>query len=290
MHAPSPEGPLAGPLDTRAALTAWHVEPALVAGLALAAVVYVRGWRRLHACRPARIGGPELVAWLGGLAALFVALASPLDTLGDRLLAVHMAQHLVLIVVAPVLLLWGAPVVPLLHGLPAGSPRALIGGAAIRVLAPLGHPAVGWCAMTLALWGWHAPAAFELALRSRAWHVVEHLSFLVAGLLFWWPVVRPWPYRARWPEWASIPYLLSADVQNTALAALLIFSDRVVYPSYGRGPDALADQIAAGLLMWVPMSLAYLVPAAVITVRWLSPARGGRTTWSRPAPREPVVG
>ena len=68
-------------------------------------------------------------------------------------------------------------------------------------------------------------------------------------------------------------YLLFADVQNTALAAILTFSDRVFYPSYGRGPSALDEQVVAGLLMWVPMALAYLVPAGVLTVRWLSPAR-----------------
>ena len=89
--------------------------------------------------------------------------------------------------------------------------------------------------MSLATWGWHVPAAYELALRSPAWHVVEHASFLAAGLLFWWPVVQPWPSRPRWPRWAMIPYLLVADLQNTALAAMLVFSDRVLYPSYARG-------------------------------------------------------
>src|SRR4029453_3719689 len=129
---------------------------------------------------------------------------------------------------------------------------------------------LGWLVMSLAIWAWHVPAAFELALVSRACHVAEHATFLGAGLLFWWPVVRPWPFHARWSRSAMIPYLLLADIQNTALAAILVFSDRVLYPSYA-GPGALADQVLAGLLMWVPMSLAYLVPAAVLTARWLSP-------------------
>jgi cytochrome c oxidase assembly factor CtaG len=161
---------------------------------------------------------------------------------------------------------------PLIGGLPAGRVRAAIGGFVTRLADRLGHPVACWLAMSLAMWGWHTPAAFELALRSRAWHVAEHACFLTAGLLFWWPVVRPWPFTARWPEWAMIPYLLLADVQNTALAAILTFSDRVLYPTYGRGPGALDDQVVAGLLMWVPMSLAYLVPAAMLTVRWLSPS------------------
>ena len=273
MHQPSPERP---PLDARTVLAAWNVEPVLVAGLGATALVYLRGWRRLRARRPARIGVRHLVAFLGGLGTLFMALASPLDTLSDRLLAVHMAQHIVLLVVTPPLLLLGTPLMPLLFGLPMGRLRVLLGRLAARIDDCFGHPLVGLVAMSFATWGWHAPAAFELALHHRAWHVVEHASFLTAGLLFWWPVVRPWPYRRRWPRPAMIPYLLIADLQNTALAAILVFSDRVLYPSYGLGPGALADQVVAGVLMWVPMSLAYLVPAGVLTTRWLSPDTGRR--------------
>jgi len=248
----------------------WNVEPALVLGLVLAALVYVRGWRRLRARRAERIDGPQLAALLGGLGTLFVALASPLDTLADRYLAVHMAQHIVLMVVTPPLLLLGAPILPLLHALPRGRARVLLGRVVTTLADRLGHPVVCWLAMSLATWGWHVPAAFELAVRDPAWHVVEHASFLTAGLLFWWPVVAPWPSRPHWARWAMVPYLLLADVQNTVLAAILTFSDRVLYPSYGNGAAALEQQVLAGVLMWVPMSLAYLVPAAVLTVRLLA--------------------
>ncbi len=115
------------------------------------------------------------------------------------------------------------------------------------------------------------PRAYELALRSPAWHRVEHACFFGAALLFWWPVVR-----ARRPRWALIPCLLLADLQNTALSALLVFSDRVLYPSYATAPRlfglaALDDQISAGVIMWVPGSLVFLGPALVLCVRWLSP-------------------
>jgi cytochrome c oxidase assembly factor CtaG len=249
-------------------LTAWNPEPTLVLALAVTAAAYVRGWRRLRARRPERAPLWRLVAFLGGLAALFMALASPLDAFAGRFLAVHMGQHIVLLVVVPPLLLLGAPAMPLLYALPGRGARRL-GAGALRLGDRLAHPLVAWAAMSLAVWGWHLPVAFELALRSRAWHVAEHASFLAAGLLFWWPVVQPWPSRQRWPRWTLVPYLLLADVQNTALAAILTFSDRVLYPSYA-GPGALDDQVAAGVLMWVPMSLAYLVPAAVVTMRWLS--------------------
>jgi putative membrane protein len=273
VHQPSPDTAPLGRIDATTVLGAWNVAPPLVAGLALVAAVYARGWYRLRKRRPGRIGGRQLVAFLGGLTTLFLALASPLDVLADRSLAVHMAQHIVLLAVAPPLLLLGAPLVPLLAGLPAGRySRALFARCARLVDGRLGHPATCLVAMSLATWGWHVPAAFELALRVRAWHVAEHATFLTAGLLFWWPVVQPWPARRRLPAGGAIPYLLLADVQNTALAAFLVFSGRVLYPSYGTGARALDEQIAAGILMWVPMSLAYLVPAAVLTVRWLSPA------------------
>jgi putative membrane protein len=259
---------------TQPVFSGWNFEPSLVLALELAAIVYVCGWLNLRARRPGRAAVWRLAAFLTGLGTLFVALASPLDTFADRLLVVHMAQHLVLLVAAPALIVLGAPTVPLLLGLPAGRTRAAVGAFLIALGDRCGHPLFGLAAMSVAIWAWHLPAAFELALRSPTWHFAEHASFLGAGLLFWWPVVQPWPSRQRWPRWAMIPYLLLADVQNTALAALLVFSDRVLYPSYARGGSPLDDQVAAGVLMWVPMSLAYLIPAAVLTVRLLTPARG----------------
>ena len=101
------------------------------------------------------------------------------------------------------------------------------------------------------------------------WHDVQHICFLGTGLLFWWPVVQPWPSRLRWPRWTMIPYLLLADIQNTALSAFLIFSERVLYPTYAAVPrlwgiSVLDDQAAAGAIMWVPGSVIFLVPVAVL--------------------------
>src|SRR5919206_3453744 len=129
---------------------------------------------------------------------------------------------------------------------------------------------------SLAVWIWHVPVAFQLAMRSSAVHAAEHACFFATGLLFWWPVVQPWPSRPRWPRGAMIPYLLAADIQNTMLAATLTFADRVLYPLYESAPrvaalSPLADQVAAGALMWVVMSVIYLIPAGILTVRLLSP-------------------
>ena len=104
---------------------------------------------------------------------------------------------------------------------------------------------------------WHLPGPFELALGSNWWHAAEHASFMLGGILFWYPVVRPWPALARWSSWALIPYLLLADAENSMLAAFLVFSGRLLYPSYASLPrmygfSAVDDQIVAGAIMWVP--------------------------------------
>ncbi len=130
--------------------------------------------------------------------------------------------------------------------------------------------------MNIAYLAWHVPPAYELALRSPGWHEVEHACFLVTSLLFWFPVIQPWPSESRGSRWAMLPYLVGADLVNTALAAFLTFAGRVIYPSYANGPrifglSALGDQVAAGALMWVIGSIFYLVPLAGIAIHLLSP-------------------
>src|SRR5262249_43257904 len=142
------------------------------------------------------------------------------------------------------------------------------------VFALLSYPATAWILFTLSTWIWHTPAFYERALVSRSWHYLEHACFFGTALLFWWPVVQPFPSRPRWPRWAMIPYLILADIQNTLLSALLSFSDHVLYAHYEATPrlwgiGALDDQHAAGVLMWVPGSLVYLFPVALIGAQLL---------------------
>ena len=295
-----------------AALASWSVPAWPTLLLLLTGLVYGRGWRRLARLRPTHFPRWRLGAFWAGLATLWIAVASPLDAFGGLLLSAHMVQHLLFMTVAPPLLLLGAPLLPLLRGLPRAAVRETLGPflaspAVERLGRALMHPAAGLLAMTAAMWAWHVPAAYELALRSPAWHEVEHACFLAGGILFWWPVVQPWPSRPRWPAWSIPLYLLAGDLANTALAAVLTFSERVLYPSYAVAPrlfglSALQDQALAGVLMWVPGSLAFLVPAVVIAARLLAPRRLERAAPSRPvappasAPRRfdllraPVVG
>jgi cytochrome c oxidase assembly factor CtaG len=211
-----------------------------------------------------------------------LALASPLDALNARLLLAHMAQHLLLMVVAPPLLWMSKPVVPLLLALAPPVRRTVVGALVLPEVRLLSHvltdPLVSWAAFVVAFWTWHLPALYELALRSDFWHHVEHACFFGTACLFWRPVILPWPARSAWPRWAMIPYLALADVQNSALAAFLTFSDRVIYPSYGALPpmwglSPLEDQAIAGVIMWVPGSLAFLLPVVWLVATTLTAPR-----------------
>ena len=237
----------------------------------------------MHRYLPGHFDGWRLLSFLVGLCFLFIAIASPLDTFSGMLLTVHMIQHLLLMMVIPPLILLSSPFLPILRGLPRRLLKEGLGPfLSWSLLQKLGHfltnPLVCLLLFTMTTVLWHVPVLYELALRSEFWHRVEHIFFLSTALLFWWPVIQPWPSRQRLPRWTLIPYLLLADLQNTALSAFLIFYDRVLYPTYLAAPrpfgmSALEDQAAAGSIMWVPGSLFFLMPAALITIQLLSSKR-----------------
>jgi cytochrome c oxidase assembly factor CtaG len=262
-------------------LQAWSFPLLPLFGLLLSAGLYLRGWRKTRRTRPHELPTWRMACFIGGLLSLWVALASPIDALDDYLLTAHMIQHFILMSIAPPLIVLGAPVVPLLRGLP----RIFIRIARRPIFSArwfhqasrfLTHPATAWLIMNVSYLGWHVPAAFELTFRSEFIHNIEHLCFLLTSVLFWWVVLAPWPARPRWPRWTVIPYLLSADVLNTVLSATLVFSGRALYPSYVQAEritslTPLQDQIAAGAEMWMLNSLVFLVPAVVLTLKLLTP-------------------
>ncbi len=262
-----------------AVLSSWPSDPCLLIALALTAGVYLRGWLVLRRRDPRRWHAGQPTAFLGGLIAILLALASPIESFSFLLLEVHMVQHLLLMMAVPPLLWLGDPMFPLLRGLPV--PIRIYWVAPLFRLPPLRRffgkltqPFAAWIIYVGATWLWHLPPFYDVALRSGGWHYIQHVSFLAAGLIFWYPVVRPYPARPRWSPWLVLPYLFLADVQNTILAAVLAFSDRVLYPYYAEVPrlggvSALDDQATAGVLMWVPGSLAFLAPLFWIGTRAL---------------------
>jgi len=264
--------------------TQWDIPWIVTTALGLTAIIYTRGWMLIRRTRPAQFPVWRLATFLGGIAALFVAVASPLDTFSESLLFMHMAQHFVLMSIAPPLIVFGAPVVPILRGLPRFAIRRLLRPLFVSRLLPragafLTRPRVAWLAMNAAYIGWHIPRAYEFALASENWHNFEHACFFFTNLMFWWPIIQPWPSRSLRSRWVLIPYLLLADVVNTGVSAFLCFAGRLLYPSYAFLPRpfgfaALNDQVAAGAFMWVCGTMVYLIPAVAIVAQLLSSQTG----------------
>src|SRR3984957_7675898 len=264
-----------------AVFSSWAIPIGPTVAILLSFILYLRGWISLQFRAPSRFPVWRLLSFGAGLLTIFLAIASPLDAFGGLMLQVHMIQHLLLMMVGPPLILAGAPSLPILSGLPRIFAREVVGPFLIWTpLKRIGHflfnPVLCWIAFTSSNVLWHLPMFYELALNSPGWHQVEHLCFLGTGFLFWWQVIQPWPSRPAWPRWAMIPYLVLADLQNTGLAAFLTFCDRVLYPTYQHAPrlwgsNPLDDQVIAGTIMWVPGSIVFLVPAAIIAIQFLSP-------------------
>ena len=244
-----------------------------------AASVYLRGWLHLRSTSFSIIEGWRAFSFVAGLSLIWAAIASPIAALDHELLTVHMLKHLLLMTLAPPLIWVGEPVGPLLHGLPQRFVQRVLAPAfqllpVRRIGKALGRPGFCWLAAAAALVGWHIPAVFTLAMHSSGWHFVEQSSFLVTGLLFWWPVVQPWPSVLR-PDLSMILYLFFATLPCDILSGFLVFCDRVIYPVYLSsshlfGFSALGDQQCAAALMWTCVTLVYLVAGAILATRLLS--------------------
>jgi putative membrane protein len=262
----------------------WSVPILLTLLLLALALLYFRGWLRLRSSSGQNSPG-RLLGVLLGLALLWIAVASPLTSYVHHFLTAHMIQHLLLMTIAPALVLQGNPVKALRCALPAQFTQSL--GTALRV-PPLPHlgafltnPVVCWLVSTAVLMGWHIPTLFSLSFESPALHLFEQFTFVFAGFLFWWPVIQPWPAAYSWPRWLLLLYLFLATLPCDILSAYLTFCERVVYVPYLKiaAPSAvLIDQQFAGALMWTSVTLIYLLPAAILTVRLLGRSPNGHAS------------
>ena len=252
----------------------------IVVVLVLASLWYARGRSRGQRAWAGAIPAWRAASFLAGMFLVWAALASPLVVYEHELLTVHMIQHLLLMTVAPALILLGEPQLASWYGLPPSSREVLgrwLGQRFVRRLArAAAAPAVCWTTAAVTLVAWHVPALFTLALHSEFWHSVEQASFLVAGFLFWLPVIRPWPSTTAAAQWSTLLYLFFATLPCDLLSGFLVFSDRIAYPAYLSMPrrgglSVLEDQQCAAALMWTCITLVYLVPAAILSTRLLSP-------------------
>ncbi len=257
----------------------WTFRVDIVLVLALAAGVYLRGWIRLRrqAAGAATLSG--LALYLGGIAALLTALVSPVDRLAAERLSMHMVQHILLLMVAPLGILLANPFAAVVWGLPAGIRERFAGlfreGAPVRsALSGLTFMPVAWTLYVVNLWAWHHPALYQAALRHWWLHDIEHWLFFATAVLFWWPIVNAAPlFRPGRPLGSRIAYLLAATLQNTLLGMAISLPERILYPFYGAVPglEALSpiqDQALGGGIMWVSGHM-YIIPILVLVARRL---------------------
>lgn len=254
----------------------WTWEPWVLILLGGAVGAYLIGMMRMDREQRRRILGRFRCAYFaGGIAALVVALVSPLDALAERLFSAHMTQHLLLLLVAPPLLVLGRPVIVWLWAFDAQE-RRTIGRTWMTlrdVVQRLTRPLPVWLALSFVLWLWHLPGPYTWALQNKAMHVAEHASFFLASLAFWNLVIAPYGRRAL-SHGAALLYVASMAVQNGLLGALLTFAAHSLYPVHAAvtafyGLTPLEDQQLAGVIMWVPASAIHLWTLGALFVVWL---------------------
>ena len=258
--------------DALTVLSQWRIEPFTTALLLAAGSLYAAGVVRLRRGSGAWPGG-RTAAFATGLATLVATLCSPVDAYADVSFTVHMAQHLLLTLLAPPLLALGAPITLALR---AGSPavrRWVTASLRSPVAAFFANPIVGWTVFVGVPVFVHASPLFDEALRSTPWHAVEHGLWLTAALIYWWPIVGvdPNPHPVRWP--VRMLSLFLAMPAMSFLALGIYAGDVPLYPTYATlpapwGPAALGDQRDAAVMMWLVGNLALVLAILLVAAAW----------------------
>jgi len=260
------------PVDGWGALGRWALEPAMVAILLGVGSAYLAGCvraRRLGRSFPAR----RPIAFAAGWVALVLALVSPVDVYADVSFTVHMLQHLLLTFVAPPLLALGAPITLALATLPTREARSLAGVLRSRGASILGNPVVGWALFVGVPIVVHASRLFDVALASSGWHALEHAAWVGAALVYWWPIVGVDPSPHPVGFGARLLSLLLAMPAMSFLALVIYTADAPLYRTYASlpspwGPQALADQRNAAVLMWLAGNLALVAAMLLVAASW----------------------
>jgi cytochrome c oxidase assembly factor CtaG len=263
----------------------WDWEPSIMLGCAALVVAYlVFVGRLLRPCRRVSARRGPTVFFLAGVLILFLDLVSPIDLLGDEyLFSAHIVQHFVLALIVPPLLLLGIP-----QWL---AESALKRRTLARFEREIARPPVSWLLGVGVMIIWHVPLFFNAALANEALHIIQHLSFLVTGVIFWWPVLTP-VEDLRMPTLGAVSYLFGACLSCSLLGAALTFARPGLYPAYLNPDDRLGiipllrdqwgldprtDQQLGGLLMWVPGCFVYLTAILATVAHWYEESPAGRT-------------
>lgn len=247
----------------------------MLLALATAAIVWVILLRRVAAKHP---GHPHptwrSAAFIGGLTVLGLALTSPIEAYEGELFSVHMLQHMLLELVAAPLLLLGAPATLALRAASPSMRGPLLAMLHSRVVSVLSFPLLAWILFAAVNWGWHFSALYDQALETPWLHDFQHVTFLGAALLFWWPVVGADPARWRLPHPVRLFYLFLAMPQNSFLGIALMSAPAALYPHYvtnlrSWGPTPAVDQTVGGMLMWVGGDVVFLLAMGFVVAAWV---------------------
>lgn len=268
-------------LDAATVMTWWTWDPAVIFLLVVTAVLYAAGQKNLwsSAAGSRAVRKWEAVCfWLGWLT-LVLALVSPVHRLSEILFSAHMAQHELLMLIAAPLLVIGRPLIVFLWAF-APARRASIAAAFQRRWIEVSWNAITgvftvWVIHALALWIWHIPVLYEATLTSEFIHAVQHSCFLFSASLFWWALIHGRYGKIGYG--VAVLYVFTTAVHSSILGALLTFAGRLWYPIYAErtaawGMSPLEDQQLAGLLMWIPSGVIFIVLGLALFAAWLGEA------------------
>jgi putative membrane protein len=278
-----------GEPSRQAVLHTWTWSPLVVIALVLSAMLYAVGAMRLKRRSADALRWWEIACFAAGWLVLALSLLSPLHALGEQLFSAHMTQHELLMIVAAPLLVLGRPLVPLLFALPQAWRERLGALSKISTFSRSWHavtgPVVAWTLQAAVILVWHLPVLYQATLRSEAVHALQHTSFIVAALLFWWALVHG--RYGRMGYGAAVLYVFTTSIYTGALGALLTVAPRLWYPIYGNttaqwGLTPFEDQQLAGLIMWIPAGVVLLVVGLALFAAWVGES-GRRVELARSA-------
>lgn len=251
---------------------AWNLDPLLLVVLVGALWLHQRG-----RSRSPRAGDRwRARAFVAGIAIIAIALMSPLEAVSGALASAHMVQHVLLMLLAAPLLAFSAPGSTLLRGAPLAVRRAPGGirrRLGLRRVHSPAHPVAVLLLYIVTLWAWHSAVAYDAALASEPVHILEHVSFLGAALLFWRVIVGARRGR-RVPGGLGFLLVFGAAMASVLLSVLMTFATEHWYAGYATttsawGLEPLADQQLAGVLMWIPAGLVYVGTALALFASWV---------------------
>ena len=264
----------------------WTFSPGAIGLCAALAGAYAVGWRRARRAAGARGADPwRAVAFAAGVLILAATLVSPLDRLGEQIFAMHMVQHVLLLDLVPILLIAGLtkvllrPVTPRVHRLE-------------QAVGFVAHPGFAIAAYVALMWLWHVPALYDAALENAAVHVLEHVTFLSVGALYWWHLLSPLRSRLRFGGLAPVAYMAATKVLVGLLGIVLTFAPDALYDFYADGPrhwglTAEDDQALAGAIMALEQAIVMGIALTYLFVRALGESEREEERTERLSLREP---